>query len=61
MATLTQQYDLVINMRFAEIHGVPIRLGSIDKYRFGTVTREEQIFSVRPGVGIVSHRGVLHG
>jgi KaiC/GvpD/RAD55 family RecA-like ATPase len=55
MSSITQHYDVVISMRFADIHGTPIRLGSIDKYRFGSVTREDRIFSVQPGVGIVSH------
>jgi circadian clock protein KaiC len=61
MANITQHYDVVISMRFAEIHGTPIRLGAVEKYRFGAVGREEQIFSVEPGVGIVSHRAALRG
>lgn len=61
MANVTQHYDLVLTMRFAEIHGAPIRLGAVEKYRFGTVARDEQIFSVEPGVGIVSHTVALYG
>jgi circadian clock protein KaiC len=61
MANITQHYDVVISMRFAEIHGRPIRLGAIEKYRFGAVAREEQIFSVQPHVGIVSHTTALEG
>jgi circadian clock protein KaiC len=61
MAAITQQYDIVISLRFAEIHGAPIRLGAIEKYRFGTVGRDEQIFSVQPRVGIVSHQAALQG
>jgi KaiC/GvpD/RAD55 family RecA-like ATPase len=61
MANITQQYDLVLSMRFAEIHGSPIRLGVIEKYRFGKVARTEMIFSVDPRIGIVSHQIALHG
>ena len=61
MANITQHYDIVISMRFAEIHGRPIRLGAIEKYRFGSVAREEQIFSVDSRVGIVSHTAALRG
>lgn len=61
MANLTQQYDLVIGMRFAEVHGAPLRLGEIEKYRFGKVARDEQIFSVDPRMGIVSHNLALRG
>ncbi|GAC1399450.1 MAG: circadian clock protein KaiC [Chloroflexota bacterium] len=61
MANITQHYDLVISMRFGEVHGAPIRLGAIDKYRFGKVAREEQIFSIDPRVGIVSHKAALQG
>jgi KaiC/GvpD/RAD55 family RecA-like ATPase len=61
MANITQHYDVVIGLRFAEIHGTPIRLGAIEKYRFGTVTRSDQIFSVDPRVGIVSHSAALQG
>ena len=61
MANITQHYDLVISLRFAEIHGVPIRLGVIEKYRFGKVAREEQIFSVDPRMGIVFHKAALQG
>jgi archaellum biogenesis ATPase FlaH len=61
MANITQHYDVVISMRFAEIHGAPIRLGAIEKYRFGPVAREEHIFSVDPRVGIVSHQAALQG
>ena len=46
---------------FAEIHGVPIRLGVIEKYRFGKVARAEQIFSVDPRMGIVFHKAALQG
>ena len=61
MANITQHYDIVISMRFAEIHGKPIRLGAIEKYRFGSVARDEQIFSVDSRVGIVSHMAALQG
>jgi KaiC/GvpD/RAD55 family RecA-like ATPase len=61
MANITQHYDLVISLRFAEIHGAPIRLGAIEKYRFGKVAREEQIFSVNARTGIVSHKAALQG
>ena len=61
MANIIQQYDLVISLRFAEIHGVPIRLGVIEKYRFGKVAREEQIFSVDQRMGIVFHKAALQG
>lgn len=61
MASITQHYDMVITLRFAEIHGAPIRLGAVEKYRFGAVGREEQIFSVQPRVGIVSHQSALQG
>jgi archaellum biogenesis ATPase FlaH len=61
MANITQQYDLVISLRFAEIHGVPIRLGVIEKYRFGKVAREEQIFSVDQRMGIIFHKAALQG
>jgi len=40
---------------------VPIRLGAIEKYRFGKVAREEQIFSVDPRMGIVFHKAALQG
>src|SRR5437764_7813364 len=59
MTNITQHYDLVIGLRFAEIHGVPIRLGVIEKYRFGKVAREEQIFSVDRRTGIVSHKAAV--
>jgi hypothetical protein len=61
MTNITQHYDLVLSMRFAEVHGTPIRLGAIEKYRFGKVARAEQIFSVDPRIGIVSHQVMLHG
>jgi circadian clock protein KaiC len=61
MANITQHYDVVIGLRFAEIHGTPIRLGAIDKYRYGSVPRDEQILSIQPHVGIVSHRAALQG
>jgi KaiC/GvpD/RAD55 family RecA-like ATPase len=61
MTNITQHYDLVLNMRFAEVHGTPIRLGSIEKYRFGKVARAEQIFSVDSRIGLVSHQVTLHG
>jgi hypothetical protein len=51
----------VLSLRFAEVHGTPIRLGAIEKYRFGKVARAEQIFSVDPRIGIVSHQVTLHG
>ena len=51
-----RDYDLVISMRFAELHGTPIRLGAIEKYRYGKVDRAEQIFSVEPRIGLVSHQ-----
>jgi KaiC/GvpD/RAD55 family RecA-like ATPase len=56
MTNITQHYDLVISMRFAELHGTPIRLGAIEKYRYGKVDRAEQIFSVDPRIGLVSHQ-----
>jgi len=61
MANITQQYDLVLSLRFAEVHGTPIRLGAVEKYRYGKVAREEQIFSVDPRVGLVSHKAALQG
>ena len=61
MANITQHYDLVISMRFAEINGAQIRLGAIEKYRFGQVARDEQIFSVDARMGIVSHKAALQG
>ena len=61
MANITQHYDLVIGLRFAEIHGAPIRLGAIEKYRYGQVARAEQIFSVDPRTGLVSHQAALQG
>jgi len=61
MANITQQYDLVLSMRFAEVHGTPIRLGAVEKYRYGQVARQEQIFSVDPRVGLVSHKAALRG
>ena len=60
MTNITQHYDLVLSMRFAEVHGTPIRLGAIEKYRYGKVARAEQIFSVDPRIGIISHQ-TLHG
>ncbi len=61
MANITQHYDLVLSLRFAEVHGAPIRLGAIEKYRYGTVARDEQIFSVDPRMGLVTHKAALHG
>jgi len=61
MANVTQHYDLVLSLRFAEVHGAPIRLGAIEKYRYGKVARDEQIFSVDPQVGIVTHKAALQG
>jgi hypothetical protein len=40
---------------------LPIRLGVIEKYRFGKVAREEQIFSVDQRMGIVFHKAALQG
>jgi len=61
MATITQHYDLVLGLRFAEIHGAPIRLGAIEKYRYGQVARAEQIFSVDARRGLISHHAALQG
>jgi archaellum biogenesis ATPase FlaH len=61
MTNITQHYDLVLSMRFAEVHGTPIRLGAIEKYRYGKVARAEQLFSVDPRIGLVSHQVTLHG
>lgn len=61
MSNITQHYDLVIGLRFAAIHGAPIRLGAIEKYRYGQVARAEQIFSVDARRGLISHQAALQG
>ncbi len=61
MNAIAQHYDLVLSMRFGEVHGAPIRLSAVEKYRFGKVAREEHIFSVDPRIGIIFHKAALQG